>query len=71
MTIPPNPNSFIEEPKVTFSSLNIELYVWKVRGGYRVMPKWFSGNQLPPFMINSSETNLKKKELLRQNQKIP
>lgn len=32
---------------------------------------WFSGNQLPPIIANSSETDLRKKVSLKQTQKRP
>ena len=40
-------------------------------GDYHVVPKWFNEIQMSPFMANCSETNLKKKALLKQNQKCP
>ena len=32
---------------------------------------WFNGNQLPPYILNSSKTDLKKKASLEQKQKSP
>ena len=40
-------------------------------GDYNVVPKWFNEIQMSPFMAKCSETNLKKKALLKQNQKCP
>ena len=57
--------------KAILPSLNIEFYGWKMGGDYNVVPEWFSENQLPPSMVNSSETDLKKKASLNQNQKSP
>ena len=34
-------------------------YRWKVRGDYNVVSKWFSGNQMPPYMAKSNEADLK------------
>ena len=51
--------------KATLSSLNISFYIWKVREDYNVVAKWLSGNQAPPFLANTSETDLKKKASLK------
>ena len=48
--------------------INTEFYGWNIRQVYYVEPKWFSRNQLTPFMANSSETVLKK-SLIKQNEK--
>ena len=37
-----------------------------MKGNYNETPMWLSGNQLPPSMAISSETNLKKKGTLKQ-----
>ena len=61
MSLPPDPDSLVEELKrvhlqcsfwlnplkASFPSLNIDFYVWKVRGDYNVVTKWLSGNRLP------------------------
>ena len=80
MTLPPDPDSLVEElkhvylhlqvslkaVKAALPSCNIKCYVMKVRGNYDGVPKWFKGNQLLIFMENSSETDLKKKASLKQ-----
>ena len=45
--------------KAILPSLTIEVYGWKVRGDYNRVPVQLSGNQMPPFIANSSETDLK------------
>lgn len=60
---------WINSLKVALTSLNIEFYRWKVRKDYNLVPKWFSGNQRPPPMANSSEIDLKKKASLKQSRK--
>ena len=47
-------------------SLNTEFYGWIVREDYNGVLMWFSGNQLPPSMVNSSETNLKEKRKITE-----
>ena len=85
MLLSPDPDSFAEELKcvhlqpyiwfkalkTTLPSQNIECYEWKVRGNYNGVPMQFSGNQLPPYIANSGETDLKKKGSIKQKQKIP
>ena len=60
---------WINSLKVALTSLNIEFYRWKVRKDYNLVPKWFSGIQRPPSMVNSSEIDLKKKASLKQSRK--
>ena len=38
---------------------------------FNLVPKWFSVNQLSLSMANSSETDLKKKIITKQNKKSP
>ena len=47
--------------KATFPLLNMEVYEWNLRGDYNEVWMWVWGNQIPPFMANSNETDLKKK----------
>lgn len=47
--------------KATFPLLSMEVYEWNVRGDYNEVWMWVWGNQIPPFMANSNETDLKKK----------
>ena len=75
MSLPQDPDSLVEKLKHVhlqcyfwlnalksiLPSLNIEYYGWKLRGNYNGVPMWFSGNQLPPSMGHSSETDLTKK----------
>ena len=47
--------------KATLFSLIIDFYRWKVRENYNGVLMWFNRHQLPTFMANSGEADLKKK----------
>ena len=70
MPLSPDTDSHIEERKrvylqclnafkATSPLLNTYFYQWKARGDYNLVSKWFSGNQMPPYMAKSSKTDLK------------
>ena len=51
--------------------MNIECSGWKVRRNYNGVTMWFSGNQVPPSMANSNETDMQKKSSLKYKQINP
>ena len=64
-------NVWLNALRATLPSLNIECSGWKVRRNYNGVTMWFSGNQVPPSMANSNETDMQKKSSLKYKQINP